>query len=147
MIAARLHADYSGLTLIIEPIDPELTANVDSQLLESALTNLLTNAFKFTRHGGSVTLRAAAADGQLHIEVEHQCGGIPETKGDPFAPFGDRRGKDRTGLGLGLSIARKAMRAQNGDVTVRNIPGSGCIFTIDVPLAPAGAVPLPVATV
>jgi len=145
VVAARLHADYSGLTLNIEPIDPDLTANADSQLLESALMNLLTNAFKYTREGGSVTLRAWAENGDLRIEVQDQCGGIPATKGDPFAPFGDRRGKDRTGLGLGLSIARNAMRAQGGDVTVRNIPGSGCIFTIQVPLVKAAPATVPVA--
>ena len=134
-IAARLHATYSGLTLIIDPIDPDLTAYVDPQLLESALMNLLTNGFKYTREGGTVTLRAREQDGRVRIEVEDQCGGIPDTQGDPFRPFGDRRGKDRTGLGLGLSIARNAVRAQNGDVTVRNIPGQGCIFTIEVPEA------------
>jgi signal transduction histidine kinase len=141
VIAARLHADYSGLTLIIEPIDPELSANIDPQLLESALMNLLTNAFKYTREGGSVTLRARAQDGKLLIEVQDECGGILPTEGDPFEPFGDRRGKDRTGLGLGLSIARKAVRAQKGDVTVRNIPGKGCVFTIEVPLMIAAPVP------
>jgi hypothetical protein len=54
------------------------------------------------------------------------------------------RGSSREGpyrLGLGLSIARKAVRAQNGDVTLRNIPGTGCIFTIDVPLATLESVP------
>ena len=141
--AAQLHADYSGLTLIIDPIDPDLTASVDAQLLESALMNLLTNAFKYTRDGSTVTLRARAEDGNLRIEVQDQCGGIPDTAGDPFAPFGDRRGKDRTGLGLGLAIARKAVRAQGGDVTLRNIPGSGCIFTIDVPLRRAESRPVP----
>ncbi|MDQ3421683.1 MAG: sensor histidine kinase, partial [Acidobacteriota bacterium] len=44
-------------------------------------------------------------------------------------------------LGLGLSIARKAVRAQKGDVTVRNIPGKGCVFTIEVPLMIAAPVP------
>jgi len=137
-IAARLHADYSGLTLVIDPIDPTLTARVDAQLLESALMNLLTNGFKYTREGGTVTLRARGQDGKVRIEVEDQCGGIPPTKGDPFRPFGDRRGKDRTGLGLGLSIARKAVRAQSGDVTVRNLPGQGCVFTIEVPRGAEG---------
>ena len=146
-IAARLHADYSGLKLVIDPIAPTLTARVDPQLLESALMNLLTNGFKFTREGGSVTLRAREQDGKVRIEVEDQCGGIPDTKGDPFRPFGDRRGKDRTGLGLGLSIARKAVRAQNGDVTVRNLPGQGCVFTIEVPLATENLAAAPAAVV
>lgn len=143
-IAARLHADYSGVTLIIEPIDPDLRGYIDAQLLESALINLLTNAFKYSREGGTVTLRAREQNGTLRIEVEDQCGGIPETTGDPFRPFGDRRGKDRTGLGLGLSIARKAVRAQKGDITVRNIPGEGCVFVIEVPLISGEAVAAPV---
>ena len=143
VMAAQLHADYSGLTLVVEPIDPDLTARVDAQLLESALMNLLTNAFKYTREGSTVTLRARAQGGNLRIEVQDQCGGIPDTNGDPFTPFGDRRGKDRTGLGLGLAIARRAVRAQGGDVSLRNIPGSGCIFTIDVPLGPTNSPPVP----
>jgi signal transduction histidine kinase len=142
-VAARLHADYSGLTLLIEPIDPGLQALVDPQLLESALMNLLTNGFKYTRDGGTVTLRAREQSGKIHIEVEDQCGGIPDSQGDPFRPFVDRRGKDRTGLGLGLAIARKAVRAQSGDVTVRNMPGQGCVFTIEVPMGTKHSAPAP----
>jgi signal transduction histidine kinase len=134
-LAARLQAEYSGLKFVIEPIAPDLVASVDRQLLESALMNLINNGFKYTRSGGTVTLRARERQGSLRIEVEDECGGIPVSSGDPFKPFADRRGKDRTGLGLGLSIARKAVRAQGGDVDVRNIPGRGCIFMIDVPLS------------
>ena len=50
------------------------------------------------------------------IEVQDECGGIPEGASDPFKPFGERRGRDRPGLGLGLSIARKAVRAHGGDI-------------------------------
>jgi signal transduction histidine kinase len=69
------------------------------------------------------------------VEVEDECGGIPQGKSDLFQVFGDRRGSDRSGLGLGLSIARKAVRAHGGEI--RNIPGKGCVFIIDVPLATA----------
>ena len=69
------------------------------------------------------------------IEVEDECGGIPEIKADPFQPFGERRRHDRSGLGLGLSIARKAVRAHGGDITIRNMPGNGCVFVIELPLA------------
>ena len=71
------------------------------------------------------------------IDVEDECGGIPESEGDPFQSFAKRRGRDRTGLGLGLSIARKAVRAHGGDIHIRNLPGRGCVFTIDLPLAAA----------
>jgi len=57
-----------------------------------------------------------------------------DTKHDPFQPFGDRRGND-SGLGLGLSLGRTAVRACGGDIDIRNIPGKGYIFTIDIPPA------------
>jgi signal transduction histidine kinase len=135
-VAGRLHADSRGLQLVIEPGDSAWAVNADPQVLASAVTNLLNNAFKFTAAGGRVVLRARAnEDDRLLIEVEDECGGIPESVGDPFQPFGDRRGRDRTGLGLGLSIARKAVRAHGGDIHIHNVPGKCCVFTIDIPLA------------
>jgi signal transduction histidine kinase len=134
-IAGGLHAEYSGLQFTVQPVDPELTILADPQLLGSAVMNLLNNAFKYTHAGGRVVLRAHYEKGNVRIEVEDECGGIPDSKGDPFQAFGDRRGKDRTGLGLGLSIARKAVRAHGGDIHIRNMPGKGCVFVIDVPAA------------
>jgi signal transduction histidine kinase len=134
-VAGSLDAEYRGLQFVIEPVDAELTVSSDPQLLSSAVMNLLNNAFKFTRPGGRVVLRAYHQDRRLRIEVEDECGGIPESKGDPFQSFGDQRGGDRTGLGLGLSIARKAVRAHGGDIQIRNTPGKGCVFLIEIPLA------------
>ena len=135
-IAGALHAEARGLDFAFEPGDPAWAVTADPQLLASAVTNLLNNAFKYTAIGGRVVLRATVNDHErLLIEVEDECGGIPESEGDPFQSFGKRRGRDRTGLGLGLSIARKAVRAHGGDIHIRNLPGKGCVFTIDVPLA------------
>ena len=86
-----------------------------------------------------MALRARAEQGRLLIETQDECGGIPPSKGDLFQAFGDRRGSDRSGLGLGLSIARKAVRAHGGEIRVRNMPGDGCVFIIDVPLAAAAS--------
>jgi signal transduction histidine kinase len=133
-LAGSLDAEYRGLKFFIEPVDPELEVTGDLQLLASAVMNLLNNAFKFTRARGRVVLRAGHKGRRLHIEVEDECGGIPDSKSDPFAAFGEQRGTDRTGLGLGLSIARKAVRTHGGDIHVRNMPGKGCVFLIDIPL-------------
>jgi len=91
--------------------------------------------------GGSVVLRARAEEGRLLIETEDECGGLPQGKSDLFQVFGDRRGSDRSGLGLGLSIVRKAVRAHGGEIRIRNMPGKSCVFTIEVPLAADEPVP------
>jgi signal transduction histidine kinase len=134
-LAGALHAEIRGLEFVVQPVNPAWALSADNQLLGSAVTNLLNNAFKFTRAGGRVVLRARAEETRLLIEVEDECGGIPAGVGDAFQPFGQRRGADRTGLGLGLSIARNAVRAHGGDIHIRDLPGKGCVFTIAVPLA------------
>ena len=138
-VAARLHAEFRGLTLTVEAVDEDLLVDADPQLLASALANLLNNAVKYTRAGGHIAVRGGKRDGRLRVEIEDECGGIPEDLGDPFRPFGKQRGRDRTGLGLGLSIARRAVRAQDGDIHVRNLPGKGCVFVMEIPLAGDGA--------
>jgi signal transduction histidine kinase len=104
--------------------------------------NLLNNAFKYTHAGGQVVLRALHENGRVRFEVEDECGGIPDGPDDPFKSFAERRHKDRTGLGLGLSIARRAVRMHGGDIYFRNLPGKGCVFVIEVPLAGEGT-PVP----
>ena len=130
-----LHAEDRQIEFTVAAVDPALTLDGDPQLLASAVMNLLHNAFKNTPAGGAVSLRASAQGERLILEVQDECGGIPAGKTDLFHAFGDRRGGDRSGLGLGLSIARTAVRAHGGDIHIRNMPGSGCVFVIDLPLA------------
>ena len=79
--------------------------------------------------------------GLLHADGSPKPGFMPFLNGmlteadDLFQAFGERRGNDRSGLGLGLSIARQAVTAHGGNIHVRNVPGKGCVFVIEVPLA------------
>jgi signal transduction histidine kinase len=134
-IVGKLHAEYRALQFVIEPVDPRLAVDADPQLLTSAVMNLLSNAFKYTHAGGRVVLRALLQDGRVRLEVEDECGGFPDSADDPFKAFAERRRSDRTGLGLGLSIARKAVRMHGGDIHFRSLPGRGCVFVIELPLA------------
>jgi signal transduction histidine kinase len=136
---ANLQAECRGLQFGVETVDADMVVDGDPQLLSSAVMNLLNNAFKFTRAGGRIVLRARRDDGRVHIEVEDECGGnAGEIPDDAFRPFAERRRHDRSGLGLGLSIARKAVRIHDGDISLRNLPDKGCVFMIDLPLAVAG---------
>jgi len=142
-LAGDLHAESRAVRFVIDHVDPRLAVDADPQLLASAVMNLLNNAFKFTHAGGHVVLRALHEGGRVRIEVEDECGGIPDGAHDPFQPFAARRLKDRTGLGLGLSIARKAVRMHGGDIYFRNLPGKGCVFVIDMPLVAGEPTPVP----
>jgi signal transduction histidine kinase len=134
-VTGILEAKARGCTLLVHPVERGLVVEADRQLLSSAVANLLQNAFKFTRPHSHVSLRAyaAAADRAL-IEIEDACGGLPQGAADNlFRPF-ERRGADLTGLGLGLSITRRSVEANGGTVRVRDLPGIGCVFIIDLPL-------------
>lgn len=145
-VVANLHAAVRGQRFEVDQVDAGLTVNGDPQLLESAVANLLNNAFKFTPAGGVIMLRAMRDGDRVHIEVADECGGIAEGGDVVFKPFAGRRKADRTGLGLGLSIARKAVIAHGGDIHFRNDPGRGCVFVIALPLALEGN-PVAAATV
>jgi signal transduction histidine kinase len=128
--AATLEAQAKGLTLIVPPSEQGVAIKADRQVLSAVVGNLLQNALKFTRPGTTVTLRVGASDARVFIEIEDECGGLP--KGDLFRPF-EQRSVDRTGLGLGLAFSRWGAEANNGRITTRNLPGKGCVFTIDLP--------------
>jgi signal transduction histidine kinase len=131
----HLHAEYRGIGFTVTDVDPAVFVDGDAPLLMAAVMNLLHNAFKNTPTGGAVILRVQADGQRLLIAIEDQGGGLPNGEADLFQAFGERRGADRSGLGLGLSISRRAVRAHGGDIHIRNLPGLGCVFTIDVPLA------------
>ena len=82
-----------------------------------------------------MALRALRHDSHVRIEVEDECGGLPERPDSAGKAFAERRMTDRTGLGLGLSIARKAVKLHEGSIHVRNLPRKGCVFVIELPLA------------
>jgi signal transduction histidine kinase len=112
-------------------VDDSLEVHADAQLLGSAVMNLVQNALKFTRDGGTVHVRAGhgPAD-EVFIEIEDECGGLPAgAAGELFDPF-VQRGADRSGAGLGLAITRDVMALQGGSVDVQDLPGRGCIFTL-----------------
>jgi len=112
--------------------DPSLEIEADEKVLVSAVNNLVQNAIKFTHDAGAIEVRASQQDNDVSIEVEDECGGLPP--GDPqrlFELF--VRSSDPRSTGLGLTIARQAVQAHGGEITVRDLPGKGCVFGIRIP--------------
>lgn len=132
-VAAVLEAQASTHRLRFSRVAPDVMIQGDRHLLAAAVANLLQNAFKFTPADGLVTLRARVTHDAVWIDVEDECGGLPPGKSEElFQPF-TQRATDRSGLGLGLSIARKAVELNGGELSVRDIPGVGCVFTVKLP--------------
>ena len=134
---AKTGADLDATTrrclLTVAEVDPSLGIQVNHELLLAALMNLLHNALKFTRPHTQVSLDAYAVGERILIDVKDQCGGLPPSSAEKmFMPF-TQHSDDRTGMGLGLSIARKSVEADGGTLSVRDMPSTGCIFTIDLP--------------
>jgi signal transduction histidine kinase len=132
--AASLEAQSRGCELSVMEVDPSFFVEVEEELLSSALGNLLQNAFKFTRPGTRVSLTVQVIGDRIRLDVQDQCGGLPPgNPEDLFLPF-KQSGADKSGVGLGLSICRRSVEANQGVLSVRDLPGSGCVFSIDLPL-------------
>ena len=135
-VTAALYAGTSGCTLKVPFVDPLLGVVGNRLLLAAALTNLLQNAFKFTHAHTEITLKVRATDVRVLIDVQDNCGGLPEgTVEQLFTPF-SQSNKNKSGLGLGLSIARQSVEADGGTLSVTDLPGAGCVFTISLPRQP-----------
>jgi len=131
--AAELAAIAKGCSLDTPPVDVELAICGNRELLLSATANLLQNAIKFTHINTEVRLSAYASADRILIDVSDHCGGLPPNSAEAmFLPF-TQGGMDRTGIGLGLTIAQQSVRANSGTLTVRNTAPIGCVFTISLP--------------
>lgn len=132
-LSSTLEANLRGCSLVTVESPDDLAIAGDRDLLMAALGNLLQNAFKFTLPHTEVRLQTHAIEDRVLIDISDHCGGLPEGAAESlFIPF-VQAGADRSGAGLGLSIARRSVEANNGTLGVRNIPGTGCVFTINLP--------------
>jgi hypothetical protein len=138
--AATLEASARGIGLTVIPVEERVAIEADRQVLAAVVGNLLQNAFKFTHPRTTVTLRVGASAERVLIEIQDECGGLPEGNvNELFRPF-EQRSADRTGMGLGLAFSRWGVEANNGRIYARSLPNQGCVFTLDLPRLPVPAV-------
>jgi len=106
---------------------PEVLADLDKTAW--VLNNFLTNAIKYSPNGGSVSLNLAHTDNAIEFSVKDMGPGIPkEYQAKVFNRFFRVPGTQSAGNGLGLSISKEFIDAQQGTIWVRSSPGEGSTF-------------------
>jgi signal transduction histidine kinase len=125
----RLNADIAARL-------PRVVA--DAERIRWVLTQLVDNAIKFTPSGGTVTMRAVAADGRVRFAVEDTGAGIPaERISELFEPFHQLDGsttRKRGGTGLGLALVKRIIEAHNSTVQVQSEVERGSLFWFELPV-------------
>jgi signal transduction histidine kinase/ligand-binding sensor domain-containing protein/DNA-binding response OmpR family regulator len=130
--AEQKHLRYE---LICENENIEI--NADSEKLEIALFNLISNAIKFTPDRGTVLVRLSERDNEISIMVEDSGIGIPADAGERifsvFDQYPDKRALSKGGFGIGLFLAKTFVETHFGTLTYEPNPSGGTIFTITLP--------------
>ena len=137
-----LVAGERGLTLAVEPT--QLWVRSDRRLLRRVLQNFLSNALRYTTHGG-VTMTARTSGGAVSLAVADTGPGIDAAHHEEiFEEFRRLEGGNTQGMGLGLAIVQRAGRMLDHPIALASAPGRGATFTIEAPLAASGILRAPV---
>jgi signal transduction histidine kinase/ActR/RegA family two-component response regulator len=137
----RVRADKAGLTFVAELASALPRIHGDARALRQVLLNLLGNAVKFTRPGGSITLRIGheptLSQPRFVFEIEDSGIGMPADQlhriFEPFHRIEDAN-RPAEGTGLGLAITRRLVEAMRGSIDVESEPGHGTTFRVQLDL-------------
>ncbi|BAS10554.1 sensor protein kinase WalK [Arthrobacter sp. Hiyo4] len=137
----RAMAETAGVFLVLDVESAEVWADPDR--IEQTLTNLVSNAIKFSPAGAQVRLMIRGDRHGVTIQVRDQGRGIPpedlERIFERFQQVDATDSRDKGGTGLGLAICRTIAEQHGGRIWAENAPGGGAVFTVTLPGAPASA--------
>lgn len=134
----RMQSDENGIAIKPEIAEKSLQIQGDLTQLRRVFDNLLSNAFKYTDAGGTITMRLWNESQKVVIEVEDSGEGIaPEHLPRIFERFyqvtDNKFRPRRKGTGLGLALVKEIIEAHRGEVFVVSEPGMGTTFRIELP--------------
>lgn len=131
------YGEQHHVSIQTSPHWPNVQVNVDGQRLIQALTNLMSNAVKYTPEGGAIEIDVDYHDGNTTIAVRDQGPGVdPAFQPHLFQRFSQADGSDTRklpGTGLGLAITREIVQQLHGSVQYRDAPQGGGVFCITLP--------------
>ena len=126
------HVDVEGLE------DLSLTIKADEDLIFQVFYNLIENAVKFVNDGGTISFSVREERGKAFICFKNTGDGLRDDElpkiFDRFYKTDTSRSQDKTGLGLGLSIARKIVHLHSGHIVVRSVKGEYTLFEVQLPV-------------
>ncbi|MGH9420608.1 MAG: sensor histidine kinase, partial [Thermoanaerobaculia bacterium] len=132
-----LQMKAAGISYVYDGCDPDLSVCADPDKTQQILVNLLTNAVKFTKAPGTITVSCVSSDDVVRVSVADTGIGIKEEDiarvFEPFVQIGRGLSKPGEGVGLGLTISRDFARRMGGDLVVESTPGQGSSFTLVLP--------------
>ena len=132
----RPQADKQRVQFMVALPANDLVATLDPTRIEQAIGNLISNAFKFTKEGGTVSLELRQTEEGVAFLVRDTGAGIPpEHLPHVFERFWQAK-SDKRGIGLGLAIVKGIAEAHGGRVSVISQPGVGSTFQLTVPRSP-----------
>ncbi|RKG77516.1 response regulator [Corallococcus exercitus] len=136
----RAAMEKAGLQYTVDARDLGEPVYVDRDMWEKVVLNLLSNAFKFTLHGG-VTVRLERAGTRARLTVEDTGTGIPEAElprvFERFHRVESSRGRTHEGTGIGLALIQELVKLHGGTLGVRSTEGAGSTFFVELPLGSA----------
>jgi signal transduction histidine kinase/ActR/RegA family two-component response regulator len=140
-MSLEFHGEAVERHLRMRFVPTGLAVRADPVLLERVLMNLVSNALRYTQHGG-VAIGARRRGGAVSLEVIDTGVGIPAAKQaavfDEFYQIGNPGRDRRLGLGLGLAIVRRLVTLMGHDLALQSVPGRGTRFRITLPRAASG---------
>jgi signal transduction histidine kinase len=136
----RYDAMQMGITVAEDfPLNESFEINADTGKIKQVVTNLISNALKFTTEGGSITIYLRTLNGQIEIRVKDTGIGIPEEEYtkifDRFYQVDSSLTRKVGGTGIGLNIAKEYVEMHGGKIWVESRVGAGSTFIFTIPIS------------
>lgn len=134
----QLHANRKNITIALDCTEDDLIVSYDEIHMEQVLTNLVTNAIKYSHANSEIRIKIKKTDWEVLTEIIDYGVGIPENEfGKLFKFFETTSAKPTSGetaTGVGLAIAKKIVRSHGGTIGVKSILDKGSVFFFCLPL-------------
>ena len=138
LLSFTSYAERKRITLKFNSVEDEIIVYIDKDKIEKIITNILSNAFKFTADGGRIETYVSRNENFVDISISDTGIGIPKEKiskiFDRFYQVDESHTREREGTGIGLSLTKELVELHKGKIEVESEEGKGTRFTVSIPL-------------